>query len=114
MLAEFFAIKFNEPVAMTVFLGEHLFENCGRGRSVRLQSLREVAVNSGVFFFEGNGQGQNLLFAKALKRSHVWLSQVRREIQKIYGEEGGCNCVHPSHVGDVGAASGAPYLADGV
>jgi hypothetical protein len=46
---------------MPIFLGKHLLEDCGRGGGVRVESLGKVAVNAGIFFFKGDGQGQNLL-----------------------------------------------------
>jgi len=68
------AIEFDEAVPMPVFLNKHFLEDCGRGRGIRFESLGKLAVNVNIFF-ERDGQGQNLLFVKALKGSHgIYLS----------------------------------------
>ncbi len=79
VLTELLAVQLDEPVPVPILLAAHLVEDCGCGGVVSLEPLRKVAVNAGIFFFEGNGQGQNLLLAEALKGSHgVRLSQVPR------------------------------------
>ena len=74
MLAELLAVQLDKPVSVPVLLGAHLVEDRGRGGVVGLEPRREVAVDAGIFFFEADGQGQNLLLAEALKGSHRFAS----------------------------------------
>src|SRR5437868_3852536 len=55
---------------MAIFFAAHLIEDRGRCRVIDLESFGEVAVDAGIFFFEGDGQCQYLLLVEALKGSH--------------------------------------------
>ena len=70
MLTEFLAVQLNKAVPVPVFLTAHLVQDRRRGRVVGFEALGEVALNSGIFFFERDGQRQNHLLAQALKGSH--------------------------------------------
>ena len=70
MVAELAAVQLDEPVPMAVLFDPHFLEHfCGRG-IVPLEALGEIVVDSGVLLFEGDRQGEDLLFAQAFEGSH--------------------------------------------
>ena len=70
MLAELLLVKLQQAMAMAVLFAAHLLELRGGDGIDGLQSLGEIVVNAGVFFLQGNGQGQDFAFAQALEGSH--------------------------------------------
>jgi hypothetical protein len=70
VIAELAAVQLDEPMAMAILFPPHFFEHVCGGGIVCFQMLGKVAINSGVFLFEGNRQGEDLLFAQAFEGSH--------------------------------------------
>src|SRR4051794_31007485 len=54
---------------MAVLVGAHVPELLCRCRMSGLQALRIIIIDAGVFFFERDGQGQDLTLAQALEGS---------------------------------------------
>ena len=73
MIAEFFAIKLDQPAAMAGFLVAHAFENGGRRREILLQAFGYVGVNTFVFLFKSDGERENFRLRKAVKIPHDFI-----------------------------------------
>src|SRR5262249_15920883 len=68
---ETLAIQVQQAMAMAVLLGAQPAKFLRLSWIARLQPIREIIVDAGVFFFERDGQGQNLLLVEALESAHV-------------------------------------------
>ena len=60
---------------MAHFFVGHFVEDFCRGGILLAQSLRERAIDAAIFLFVGNGQRQNLLFAKISETHHIDLGR---------------------------------------
>jgi hypothetical protein len=56
---------------VTRLLLPHSFEHLGRSGIVFTKSIRVVTVYALVFFFEGDGEGENLTFGEAIESAHL-------------------------------------------
>ena len=70
VLAEFLFVEFKQSPSVVAFFVAHLLEDRGRGRELLPQAFGVVGVDALVFFFEGDGQRQDLAFGKAVESSH--------------------------------------------
>ena len=70
MLAEPVPVKLDQPMPMPVLLAPHLGELLRLGWVILLQPVRKIVIDARVLFLLGNGERENLLLRKALKRSH--------------------------------------------
>jgi hypothetical protein len=51
----------------------HAFEHLGGGGIVFAKSIGVIAVDPLVFFFEGDGEGENLTFGEAIEAAHSYI-----------------------------------------
>ena len=70
VITETTSVNVEQPMAMPVLFAPEFFELFGLFRIIVLQAVGEVVVNSGVFFLERDGQGEDFLFAESFKGSH--------------------------------------------
>jgi hypothetical protein len=56
---------------VTRLLLPHSFEHLGGSGIVFTKSIRVVTVYALVFFFEGDGEGENLTFGEAIESAHL-------------------------------------------
>ena len=72
VVAEFLVKQLDQAAAMAGFLFAHAFEDRGGGGKVLAQALGVIGVDALVFFFERNGQGQDLAFRQAVEAAHTF------------------------------------------
>src|SRR5277367_6109199 len=70
VFSELLPVQLNQPPAMSGFFVAHAVEHGSGGGEVLAQSFCEIGEDAFVFFFERNGQGQNLALSKSLKVPH--------------------------------------------
>ena len=73
VIAKTLFVKFEQTMAVAVFLAAEFFEFFRLLRVFLFQPVGEIVVNAGVFFFERDGQRENLLFGERFKGSHKFL-----------------------------------------
>ena len=73
MIAKSLFVKFEQTMAVVIFLAAEFFELFRLLRVFLFQPVREIVVNAGVFFFQRDGQRENLLFGERFKGSHKFL-----------------------------------------
>src|SRR5262249_32182294 len=78
VLAELLPVELDETVPVAVFSRPHLTEHLGRRGERFFQSVFEVAVDLGVFFFQGDGEGEDFAFGQRLEGTH-WRHPNRRQ-----------------------------------
>ena len=64
MFAESLAIQLNQAVAMSVLFFGHPGEQFRRGREIRAERFGKVAIDAGIFFLGGDGEGEYLSFVQ--------------------------------------------------
>ena len=74
VIAESLFVMFEQAMAMPVFFAAEFFELLRLLRVILLQPVGEIVVDAGVFFFQRDGQRENLLFSQRFKGSHRLLS----------------------------------------
>ena len=74
MIAKSLFVKFEQAMAVVIFLAAEFFELFRLLRVFLFQPVGEIVVNAGVFFFERDGQRENLLFGERFEGSHRLLS----------------------------------------
>jgi hypothetical protein len=65
----------------------HFLEHIGGGGIVLAKSVGEIAVDAFVFFFQGNGERENLAFGEAVETAHP--SIVMRKARDGFGKDAG-------------------------
>lgn len=75
VLAETLAVDFGEAAVVLDFLGAHAVENFGGGGVVGAEARGDVGVDSGVFFFRGDGDGEDFLFGEVDEAFGHWGSE---------------------------------------
>src|SRR5262249_29236817 len=70
VFAELVAVQFDQAAAVGRFLLAHAVKHGCRSGEVLAEPLDKVRVNSLVFLFQRNGQGQYFLLSKAFKATH--------------------------------------------
>jgi len=70
VFSKFLAIQLNQSSAVSGFFGLHAFEHGGGSREVLAQTFGEIGKDAFIFFFQGNGQRQNLALGKSLEVLH--------------------------------------------
>ena len=74
VIAKSLFVKFEQTMAVVIFLAAEFFELFRLFRVFLFQPVGEIVVNAGVFFFQRDGQRENLLFTQRFKGSHRFLS----------------------------------------
>src|SRR5687768_15960731 len=69
-VAEGLQIERRQPSPMTHALARHFRTCVGPGRKLPAQTFGESAIDAAVFFFIGNGEGENFLLGKIGKALH--------------------------------------------
>ena len=62
MVAEFLLVEVEQSVPMLVLLGRHGNENIRGSRIVVAQALGNVVVDTAIFLFGADGEGENFAF----------------------------------------------------
>ena len=70
VVAEFFPIEIEQHGSVAHFLVRHFLEYLGRGGKLRAQTFGESAIDAAVFFFIGDGEGEDFLLGKIGKSLH--------------------------------------------
>ena len=70
MIAKFLTKKFDQTMPVAILLFPHLLQGLRGGRIVGFESIGEVIINASVFFFQRDGQSENLLFTQTLEGTH--------------------------------------------
>ena len=78
VIAEAGLVQFDEAAAVAGLLLPHAFEHLGGGRIIFAKAVGEIAVDALVFFFQGNGKGENLAFGEAFETTHPSILMQRR------------------------------------
>ena len=76
VIAEAAFVKFQQPMTMPILFAAHDAEFFGLFGIIRLQAVGEIAVDSRVLFFQGNGQGEDFLFRQAVEGFHNFMASV--------------------------------------
>src|SRR5579863_668987 len=70
MFAEFLPVQVDQSSAMSGFFSLHPFKYGGRSGEVLAQSFGEIGEDALIFFFERNGQGEDLALVKSFESLH--------------------------------------------
>ena len=73
MVAEAGLVQLDEASAVARLLLPHFFEHVGGGGIVFAKSVGEIAVDAFVFFFQGDGERENLAFGEAVETAHSYI-----------------------------------------
>jgi hypothetical protein len=64
-------MQFDETAAVARLLFPHAFEHVGGSGIVFAESIGEIAIDAFVFFFQGDGERENLAFGEAVETAHT-------------------------------------------
>ena len=62
--------RLDQSSAVSGFFRSHAFKHGGRSGEILPQAFREIGEDAFIFFFQGNGQRQNLALGKTFEVLH--------------------------------------------